>query len=599
MRVRHNLLLTLLALGAAGSAASAATIPVTTTADTIANDGQCSLREAVLAARFDQAVQGCAPGASGEDVIQLEAAEYRLAAGGAGEDGNESGDLDTGPFNTLRIVGRGMNATVVGAAGDRVFDVFTGASLGLADLTVRDGIAPEGGSGGAVRSRGTLTALRVAFINNAAGKGHTPEDVGDDSGEGGGGGAIASEGQLQVSDSVFSANRAGDSSNAGQLSGPGGSSTFSGGFAGDGGAILVSAGSASLANVTVSGSRVGDGTRGLELPNATIGGGGGGDGGGIAVTGGSATIVNATFQGNRAGNTTAPLPGSPGNGGAASVKAPGALSITFSTFSGNASGSRAGAAPGVGASVLGASVGGSILADAGGACATLAPASLVNVVLPGDPSCPGAKIAGDPRLGALADNGGAVPTMLLGAGSPAIDAIVGVRCAATDARGQIRPRFAGCDAGAVEIQPGSAAAPGGGGPGGGGAAALRGLTALRVGPVAFRAAGRKPLGTTVTFQLATASKVVLTVQRAAAGRKSGGRCVAPSKRLRSAKRCVRKVTLPGNVTKQGIVGVNLIRFSGKLRGRALAPGPYTLVLTLPKAGAAAAVALAKGFRIIR
>jgi hypothetical protein len=62
---------------------------------------------------------------------------------------------------------------------------------------------------------------------------------------------------------------------------------------------------------------------------------------------------------------------------------------------------------------------------------------------------------------------------------------------------------------------------------------------------------------------------------------------------------VRTKTLPGKVTKQGAVGLNLIRFSGKLRGTPLPPGPYTLVLTLPKAGAAPAAALTKPFRIIR
>jgi hypothetical protein len=39
--------------------------------------------------------------------------------------------------------------------------------------------------------------------------------------------------------------------------------------------------------------------------------------------------------------------------------------------------------------------------------------------------------------------------------------------------------------------------------------------------------------------------------------------------------------------------------SGKLRGKPLAPGPYILVLTLPKAGAAPAAALTKAFRILR
>lgn len=62
MRVLRNLLIPLVALGAAASAAQAATIPVTTTSDVIANDGLCSLREAVFAARADLAIQGCPAG---------------------------------------------------------------------------------------------------------------------------------------------------------------------------------------------------------------------------------------------------------------------------------------------------------------------------------------------------------------------------------------------------------------------------------------------------------------------------------------------------------------------------------------------------------
>jgi hypothetical protein len=274
-------------------------------------------------------------------------------------------------------------------------------------------------------------------------------------------------GQLQVADAFFSANRAGNGATAVRHAFPSGApDNHPGTSGGSGGAILVEGGSASITNVTVAGSRAGRGGAG-ENP-VTLIAGNGGDGGAIAVIDGSATVVNGTFQGNRAGDGNLPalskFPSStPGGGGAVAAVAPGALAITFSTFSGNAVGGRADGVQGVGASVLGASVGGSILADVGGACATSTPSSPANVVLPGNTSCPGTRIAGDPRLGALADNGGPVPTMSLGAGSPAIDALIGVPCPATDARGQVRPRFAGCDAGAVEIQPGSAAAPRGGG----------------------------------------------------------------------------------------------------------------------------------------
>ena len=59
------------------------------------------------------------------------------------------------------------------------------------------------------------------------------------------------------------------------------------------------------------------------------------------------------------------------------------------------------------------------------------------------------------------------------------------------------------------------------------------------------------------------------------------------------------ITLPGSLRKARPPGANTLRFSGKLRGRALAPGAYTLVLTLPKAGSIPAVRARKGFRVIR
>jgi len=72
-------------------------------------------------------------------------------------------------------------------------------------------------------------------------------------------------------------------------------------------------------------------------------------------------------------------------------------------------------------------------------------------------------LALDPRLGALADNGGPTQTLLPQTGSPLIDAIVNGACQTasgvvgpitTDQRGLVRPQVPGglCDIGAVEIQ---------------------------------------------------------------------------------------------------------------------------------------------------
>ena len=65
-----------------------------------------------------------------------------------------------------------------------------------------------------------------------------------------------------------------------------------------------------------------------------------------------------------------------------------------------------------------------------------------------DPLCSTNAIIADPRLGELADNGGATQTIAPAADSPALDA--GTHCAATDQRGE--PRSDPCDLGAFEVQ---------------------------------------------------------------------------------------------------------------------------------------------------
>jgi hypothetical protein len=62
--------------------------------------------------------------------------------------------------------------------------------------------------------------------------------------------------------------------------------------------------------------------------------------------------------------------------------------------------------------------------------------------------------AGDPRLGALAANGGPTRSQLPLAGSPLLDAIPAAACAAdvtTDQRGVARPQAGFCDIGSVEV----------------------------------------------------------------------------------------------------------------------------------------------------
>jgi hypothetical protein len=119
-------------------------------------------------------------------------------------------------------------------------------------------------------------------------------------------------------------------------------------------------------------------------------------------------------------------------------------------------------------------------------------------------------------------------------------------------------------------------------PGGGGAPdttppALSGLTLTHK---AFRTAKPKPppKGTTIRFNLSEAASVEFRVTQKRPGRRSGKRCVAPTHKLRHAKRCTRTATI-GSFTRTAVAGNATVPFSGRLNGRALTAGSYTLTLT--------------------
>jgi CSLREA domain-containing protein len=601
-----------LAVLAMAASAHAADITVTTTADAVVDDAQCSLREAVFATRAGAAIFGCSAGSGGVDAILLGPGTYDLEPGPGGpEDGNESGDLDSGPLNAFRVVGRGAGVTVIDALrGDRALDVFQNSSVSLESLTVTRGRSGPGGPGGAVRNQGTLTVLRASFEDNATGAGI------EDLEAGGAGGAIWSGGPANPSVLVAETLFRGNATGAGAAARIEGISSFGAASGGAGGAIALVSGVAEVSATTFAGNRAGDGGAGATSPGGSaVSSGAGGSGGGIAVAGpASATAVNSTFAGNLAGGEgpESPFPGNMrgGGGGAAALTGTGgSLRISWSTFAGNARGARARGAN----AVEGGQVSASILADAAPACGGLLPPTLRNVVTPGDISCPPPRLEGDARLGPLGANGGPTPTLLPGAGSAAVDALVGVPCPGTDQRGLPRPRFGGCDAGAVEVQPGEPVAPSVAGGGAGAAAKARRLSALRLSPAAFRAAGsggsigaltkalqqRRPIGTTVRYTLDGAARVTFTITKPAAGRRVGRRCVKPAAARPGARRCVRTQKLKGSFVHQGVAGQNSFRFTGRLRRRALALGPYRLVARLPRPATGRAALAGKAFRIVR
>jgi PKD repeat protein len=124
--------------------------------------------------------------------------------------------------------------------------------------------------------------------------------------------------------------------------------------------------------------------------------------------------------------------------------------------------------------------------------------------------------------------------------------------------------------------------------------------AAPTGPSAI--AGRKrTYGARVTYTVNRTASVGFTVQQSQPGRKTGtgrrARCVAPTRQNRKAKKCTRIVTLPGSFTLSGRVGSNSFGFTGRLAGRKLKLGRYTLVAT-PRAGGTTGRSATLGFRII-
>ncbi|HKN95129.1 MAG TPA: choice-of-anchor Q domain-containing protein [Thermoleophilaceae bacterium] len=84
-------------------------------------------------------------------------------------------------------------------------------------------------------------------------------------------------------------------------------------------------------------------------------------------------------------------------------------------------------------------------------------------------------------------------------------------------------------------------------------------------------AARAPKGTRFVYTLSAPAKVTITIERRAAGRKKGRRCVKPRRGLH--KRCTRYIR-KGVLTRQSPAGQSSVPFSGRIRRRALSPGRY-------------------------
>jgi hypothetical protein len=200
------------------------------------------------------------------------------------------------------------------------------------------------------------------------------------------------------------------------------------------------------------------------------GGGGGGIGSGCG--GGVVQVYNSTITANRAyqlgggvllggwddvfenstlSDNTVDASGDPGLGTAGGILA-GFGRLSHSTIAGNNANGRHGGGILIGPEMT--MVATVLQGNSDGDCIGPGPTSL-GYNIASDTTCALSHstdlAASDAALGALADNGGGLPTQVPGALSVAIDRVPAADCTlAADQRGVARPQGAGCDSGAVE-----------------------------------------------------------------------------------------------------------------------------------------------------
>jgi CSLREA domain-containing protein len=466
-------------------------ITVTTTADTLVDDGQCSLREAVIAANTDASRGGC-PAGSGADTIRFAAAlvspvKINLMPGYYTEDESLNGDLDVSSVVTFE--GRPEAPVTLDAGGEletSILGVLNTGRVTMSDFVLR-GSGDKAGPAVLVSASGALTMTRILLVDHqtaaidALGR-LTLSDSSIASCENGlevlngradlarvdisdtpGGALRVDSGALTVTNANLVGGIELLESEASfvrvELSGSGsvrnhlGKASFSdcvirgrrgsfGGLRNDGATAQMT-----IRNCRVTGNtadlRGGGISNGgtLEVENSTIDGNTALKGGGIYHEGVHLKLTNVTISGNTATD----------NGGG--LYAARESILRYVTFAGNSAGGAGNggnlfvdeAQVAVAGSVFHATAGddncalsNGLYTDSGGNLAD-------------DASCPFARPTANLQLGPLANSGGFTPTHALLPGSAAIDAGASPYCPATDQRGVARPQGSACDAGAYEF----------------------------------------------------------------------------------------------------------------------------------------------------
>jgi CSLREA domain-containing protein len=411
--------------------AAAATITVTTLADELNANGNCSLREALQAANANSAVDACTAGTPGLDTVVLPAGTMPLSV-----------TINVTDAVTIRGLGRASTTIQRGATTAFNGTGVVGATLTLEDLAVV-GEVNTGGTQDIAITRVDFTGSTGTIVNSLNGA----ITIADATMTGGvntlngtiaianstltGDGVNSSGGALSVTDTTV--NGGGVNSSSGTLS-----LTRARILNAPGTGVNTSTSPITLVDSTVEGAGndgVNSGSGAISITRSTIAGNGD-DGVGSGMS--AVSIVNSTVSGN----------------GGVGIVGNGTITLNAVTVAGNGEGGLTGS----GTFSLMNTIVALHAGTEDGDCAN--PVASAQGSLDSDNSC-GLNAANNrpgvnPLLGPLANNGGPTFTHLPQAGSPAIDAGSNAACQAVDQRGVARPvdgngdGTATCDIGAVE-----------------------------------------------------------------------------------------------------------------------------------------------------
>ncbi|MCA0454814.1 MAG: tandem-95 repeat protein [Chloroflexi bacterium] len=152
------------------------TISVNTTAQEVppVTNGNCTLIEAMLAANSNAAVDGCAAGSTGEDIINVPAGTYTFSTPYRTDAGGKRYALPT-ISSSITIFGAGIDKTILQrAANTNNFVIFyNNSTLTLQGLTVGNSQKPMSASSNnpAVSNTNKLTVIASKFVYNASDSG--------------------------------------------------------------------------------------------------------------------------------------------------------------------------------------------------------------------------------------------------------------------------------------------------------------------------------------------------------------------------------------------------------------------------------------------